>query len=995
MEGDVTEAPKGWRCLHQDLCERIGRGLPLRDLLSARAVCRQWRLHVSSAVSRLPCTLHPTPIHPTTASHNPTNSSATHPASSTSASTSAPSTSAPSASPPPPSSPSAASPQAPAPWPCTPAANTGTASPPAQAWPSSPPPPPPLPPLPPMEPPANPLVELDAQPPGREAVWRRALAGVAACLPRLSELLLYVSSRVPPSALGPQLASLPSALPALTKLELRFLLPSSAPLLGAPLQQLQPGLTALTGLTTLYLVMGASPEPAEILAVLPLLPRLADVKLLSGLPQYGLTNAKLAALGAATQLRRLHLEVSGVDQVDVGLAALSRLRALRQLWLDGVVALGAPVVAALGHMSSLQELRLELDSPTHLPDLFELPHLQQLRLAYHGDELDGDDSDSDDEHQPPQPLLLDEQLPAPGAAAPEPPDPAAGAGVHAVAHINLPAPAVVNAPQHVPVVQPAVHVANGRGPRTGQDWEALERLVCAQLGRARPLLVELGLHGCCFPQDPLPRIAQLRGLASLLLHDCRWPASPVPGPPFMPPPAPAPHPGQGQPAAAAGASSSSSGSSSTSSSTVAAAVVAALGLAGQAGQAPPRSWGVLAALTGLQALTVCQCVAPPISTWDLARLGPAWPGLNHLQLQSAAAATAFAPTAAARYAASLAGASGPPADFGSILRAWPRLESLCLNGTWANPRSPQTLDVGLLPTSLTSLSLASLRLVAAAAERRALAAAMAAREGLKDAVAAAAAAASGAGRGGASGHEGGAGGGGVERPPCSLPYLEHLVLGEVQLGPGVTLAGLAGACPHLRSLELSNLSPPLTDAGMASLSSLTALTVLRVSQDSDPADLGPGPAGPHAGPGPGPGGPQAAPQPRQPTDSGPDTAGCSSISSDGNPSLAAAGEPSEGGAAAAGATEEVKDQLTDRVLSGAGLRALRSLRALRQLEWLPWGCEPLGEREVAALAALPRLQLVTLRGASGHGVAPGALAALRDALPLCDLDDTEWSGLVE
>ncbi|KAG2494274.1 hypothetical protein HYH03_007628 [Edaphochlamys debaryana] len=218
--------------------------------------------------------------------------------------------------------------------------------------------------------------------------------------------------------------------------------------------------------------------------------------------------------------------------------------------------------------------------------------------------------------------------------------------------------------------------------------------------------------------------------------------------------------------------------------------------------------------------------------------------------------------------------------------------------------------------------------------------------------------------------------------------LRSLELDGVWLGGGEVRA-LAEKLQTLEAPGSASLGTVLADQGSYGIGSYATIRWAvagrdAAGRDSDPADLGPGPAGHHMGPDPGPGGPRAAPQPRQPADPGPDTAGCSSIGSDGNPSVAAAGEPSEGGAAAAGAAEEVKDQLSDRVLSGAGLRALRSLRALRQLEWLPWGCEPLGEREVAALAALPRLPLVTLRGASGHGVAPrgpggaaGCAAAVR------------------
>jgi hypothetical protein len=88
--------------------------------------------------------------------------------------------------------------------------------------------------------------------------------------------------------------------------------------------------------------------------VLPALSALQDLKLLSGLPQYGFTNAKLEALGCATQLQSLHLEVSGVGQVDAGLAALSRMSHLRQLWLDGLVTLGPAVVCALQQLPKLQ-----------------------------------------------------------------------------------------------------------------------------------------------------------------------------------------------------------------------------------------------------------------------------------------------------------------------------------------------------------------------------------------------------------------------------------------------------------------------------------------------------------------------------------------------------------------------------------------------------------------------------------------------------------------
>ncbi|KXZ56595.1 hypothetical protein GPECTOR_1g535 [Gonium pectorale] len=654
------------------------------------------------------------------------------------------------------------------------------------------------------------LLELDAQPPAAEAAWASSLASIAACLPRLSEIMVYVSSRVPPDTLGAQLRSLPSHLPGLTKLELRYVVPSSAPCLGSSLQQLQPALTQLTGLAALYLIMGSSPEPSELSTVLPRLPALRDLKLLSGLPQYGLTDAKLAALGAAGgHLQRLQLELSGLGQAtDAGLAALGRLGRLRALALDGLVALGPELRGALQRLTELRELTLELDSPQQLPDLFALQSLTHLNLSYVGDELDDDDDDGGDDN------------PA-GAGGP-------GAG--------------------------------GAGGGCS-DWEALEALV--RCNARRPVLRELRLLRCCFPADPLPRLGLLTSLAALAIHDCRWRGVWAP---------------QAPPAASAAAGGIGS---------VAAGGAAAVPAPPSPAAVPTQqgqSWRALASLTQLRAFGLAQCVTPPIGEPLLAELAAAWPGLTSLQLQSLQHPAALSPLP-------------PHCHLDALLPRWRRLEALTLSGSWCNdPRV--TLDVACLPASLTSLAVSSMTLVHTA-------------EALRG---------------------GGGGGGAAARPPpppVALPALEHLVLGEVRLGRGVTLGSLLAATPALRSLEISNLLPNLSDDGLAGLAALTALTALRVSQDQE-------------------------------------------SSSDG------------GGATSASAP-----------LTGMGLTALTGLRSLRQLEWLPWGCEPLGLEHVAALAPLRRLHLVTLRGARDGAITDAALEALREALPLCDIDDTEWSGLVD
>ncbi len=95
------------------------------------------------------------------------------------------------------------------------------------------------------------------------------------------------------------------------------------------------------------------------------LPDLRNLKLLSGLPQYGLTDSKLRALGtlaaagALGQLTSLHVEVSGVRPVSGGLTALGRLAALRVVQLDGVVLAGEGVLGALGRLTGL-EVRSEV-----------------------------------------------------------------------------------------------------------------------------------------------------------------------------------------------------------------------------------------------------------------------------------------------------------------------------------------------------------------------------------------------------------------------------------------------------------------------------------------------------------------------------------------------------------------------------------------------------------------------------------------------------------
>ncbi|GFR46692.1 hypothetical protein Agub_g8311, partial [Astrephomene gubernaculifera] len=159
---ELEELRSQWASLTNVILERVGCELPLRDILSARLVCRQWRQHVGSMVTHLPH------------AHQPGQRD---------------------------------------------------------------------------------LAELDAQPQQRGHVWDASLAGLTACLPRLSEVMVYAGSRVSSAVLGAQLLSLPARLPGLTKLELRFLKPDgSNAVLGESLQQLQPALSSLTGLRTLYLI---------------------------------------------------------------------------------------------------------------------------------------------------------------------------------------------------------------------------------------------------------------------------------------------------------------------------------------------------------------------------------------------------------------------------------------------------------------------------------------------------------------------------------------------------------------------------------------------------------------------------------------------------------------------------------------------------------------------------------------------------------------------
>ncbi|GIL72781.1 hypothetical protein Vretimale_4484 [Volvox reticuliferus] len=849
MEAEDGGGTTSWACLNQDILERIGCELSLREILSARLVCRQWCQYAAAAVKHLPHAHQ----------HN-----------------------------------------------------------------------------------QRQLVELDAQPAGRETDWERSLAALAACLPQLSEIMVYVSSRVSTEQLAAHLRSLPGALVALTKLELRYIVPSSVPCLGTALQQLQPSLTALTGLDTLYLVMGTSPEPSEVATVLPALSALRDLKLLSGLPQYGFTNSKLEALGCATQLQRLHLEVSGVGQVDAGLTALSRLRRLQQLWLDGLATLGPAVMCALQQLPELQELRLELDSPQHIPDLFALPGLKRLSLTYHGDELD----EADDG-------------PAPGGAA------------------------VVNNGPGVPV--------GGGGSSNRTDWDALERMVRGHSDR--PVLCELGLLCCSFPADPLPRLALLTSLTSLTFYDCRWKGALRPTTlAFSRVAGEAPGPESGVSAAAA----------------------------------PTRvnSWAVLTSLVGLQGFGMAQCVVPAISESDLESLAAAWPGVTSLQLQSTG------------YKFSQLPLRPPPARFGAFLSHWRSLEALTLGGSWCNdPRV--ALDMSLLPRSLTSLIISSITLINSVAakaiieeclnkstEITSLATTAAFTDGqgcshlvdkqcYADRVESPESDQSQAAEVGViwnAGHSKGTLAKPVDaaacngemnsdakskqQPTCScacgqacsgstgsacvmcsnfsgseytglcpvrpaavpvskvvmpgpeLPALEHLILGEVCLGAGVSLPQLVRWAPSLRSLEINNLIPNLTDDSCTVLAALTALTVLRVSQDQD-TDVGDARTAPLAMP----------------------------LNSQ----------------EAAGAEQKLRHV----ALSGKGLTALTSLKNLRQLEWLPWGCEPLDMMHVEALAHLRRLHLITLRGARDGAITQRALEALREQLPLCDIDDTEWSGLVD
>lgn len=626
----------------------------------------------------------------------------------------------------------------------------------------------------------------------------------------------------------------------------------------------------------------------------------------------------------------------------------------------------------------MQELRLELDSPTHLPDLFALPALTSLLISYHGDELDEADDDDDDE------------LPQP-----PPPQPPAVAAV-AAAPAAVPGPGLAGPGGAAPGVEAAAAAlpqANGQmangvggghgGGGGGGDWEALERLVCGHA--ARPVLRELSLQCCGFASDPLPKLAALVGLTSLALYDCRWP----------PPPR-----------AAAGA-------------------VAAE--AHDVVSAPPAPWAALSTLTGLTSFCLAQCVCPPITGRELRCLAAAWPGLTSLQLQSgltsaqghgAAAALAAAAAvaeagqqqeaaaisgaeaekdaplqaamAAAQAAAAAAAAPFAPATFDAVVARWRRLESLTLNGSWCNdPRV--SLDVGLLPPSLTSLVMTSLTLVSSAAAREALAAAVhAAARGrggdsaagdtahTSSAVLCSSTEATYATVRTAGGHA----------PAPLLPALEHLVLAEVRLAPGLGLGWLAAQAPGLRSLEVTNLLPNLCDASCAALAALTALTVLRVSQDQEPQEEEwEGQAAAPKGKGdaaadPAAGGRSADSQ--QPASSSSSRAATADPPAFAAPATPHGPFPARSSASRAG-----------RLLTGMGLAALTPLKQLRQLEWLPWGCEPLGLAHVRALAALRRLHLVTLRGARDGAISGEALEALRGALPLCDLDDTEWSGLVD
>ncbi|GIL43199.1 hypothetical protein Vafri_1005 [Volvox africanus] len=594
-------------------------------------------------------------------------------------------------------------------------------------------------------------------------------------------------------------------------------------------------------------------------------------------------------------------------------------------------------MCALQQLPELQELRLELDSPQHIPDLFALPGLKRLSLTYHGDELD----EADD----------------------------------------------VLAPDGAVVVN-----NGGGGSSNSADWDALERIVGGHSDR--PVLCELGLLCCSFPADPLPRLALLTSLTSLTFYDCRWKGTPRP---------------------TTGAFSTVIREEPSPESGVAAAAT------------PTRasSWGALTSLVGLQGFGMAQCVVPAISEFDLESLAAAWPGVTSLQLHSTGYSISQLPLR--------------PARFGAFLSRWRRLEALTLGGSWCNdPRV--ALDVSLLPCSLTSLIISSVTLINSVAakaiiqecldkntEVTSLATAPTERPGSSHAVDDQCYAdkvevtesnqrlASEIGIiENASDRESGlpkSVGAGVcysdmnsdartpsagrqQQPTCScacgracgcstgspslmcsnyscsgytdvcqawpaavpvtklvtpgpeLPALEHLVLGEVRLGYGVSLPQLVRWAPSLRSLEINNLMPNLTDDSCTALAALTALTVLRVSQDQDPDG----------------GDTRTAPLAMPPTSH-----------------------------EAAGAEQRSQNA----ALSGKGLTALTGLKNLRQLEWLPWGCEPLDMVHVDALAHLRRLHLITLRGARDGAITQRALEALRERLPLCDIDDTEWSGLVD
>ncbi|GLC35721.1 hypothetical protein PLESTB_000487400 [Pleodorina starrii] len=892
MEGQDVVGASSWASLNRDVLERIGCELSLRELLYARLVCRQWRQHVAGAVRHLP---HP---HQHQQRH---------------------------------------------------------------------------------------LVELDAQPSGREDVWQQALAALATCLPHLSEIMVYVSSRVSESQLAAQLCSLPGALTALTKLELRYIVPSSAPCLGTSLQQLQPALTALTALDTLYLIMGASPEPAEVTAVLPRLGALRDLKLLSGLPQYGFTNAKLEALGCATQLRRLHLEVSGVGQVDAGLAALSRLSALSSLWLDGLVTLGPAVVCALQQLPELQELRLELDSPQHIPDLFDLSGLKRLSLTYHGDELDEGDE------------------------AP-PPDGAANNGG-------------------------AAGIGGGVGGGSGTDWDALERMVRGHA--VRPVLCELGLLCCSFPVDPLPRLALLTSLTSLTFYDCRWKAASRPAAAASAPAreehqAPSPGCGGGGSAGAAATAPPRPGSWG-----VLTSLVGLQGFGMAQCVVPPICEFELASLAaawpGITSLQL-QSVAYRVSELLLLPLRPqparfgafltrwrrlealtlsgSWcndprvvldvsllpPSLTSLVVSSVTLVNSAAAKAAILENVDLEGMSRlAPTAGPSERRSEPHTgaSSFGCTGREEEPRAAHTGDAtGTADDADAPGDGAAPRQGAKQPCGGDLSERAADSSGPSCAHTSTRAPPSdcdfsqvprpfsggGSTRGSVGGHDcdrgayrccpgpshahidnaaappaAAAAASPAQAPAPELLALEHLVLGEVRLGAGVSLELLARWVPNLRSLEVNNLVPNLTDDSCTALAALTALTVLRVSQDQDPEVAEP---------------PRAA---------GP-----------GLLAAAATGQPRGGGV---GTGQQQQQRL--RSLSGMGLTALTCLSCLRQLEWLPWGIEPLDLVHVEALASLRRLHLVTLRGARDGAITDRALEALRERLPLCDIDDTEWSGLVD